>query len=65
MEMANIVLAMEHYFNEIHSKIHCGPSFIASAKILHQALENATEAPTRHMRMFESYSAQTKLPKGY
>lgn len=62
-QMGNLIFMMDERSREIVMNVHCGLSYIASAKLLHVALlEKNPERINRRVRSFEVFLAQTKLP---
>ena len=63
-ELENIIYLMNMNAIKIIGQIHCGMSYMASMKLLHDKLkeENPNKNIFLYVEIFEAYQAQTKLP---
>ncbi len=60
MEMNNLCFLINNHEEEIATKVHCGISFLASAKLLRDNLKMRKDIDM-FAEEFEAYSAQTRL----
>ena len=65
-ELGNFLILANIKNREFCTKIHMGMSFLASTEILHERLKEGKKLGIETaVKMFEAYSAQTKLPCTY
>lgn len=62
LEMDELVVYLEVRAREVGLNIHSGFGYINGAKLLRDALENATNVPQEQLEYFEAMQAQTRLP---
>ncbi|MBU1252673.1 MAG: hypothetical protein KJ905_02740 [Nanoarchaeota archaeon] len=62
-EFSNLMTIVEMRGREIISNVHMGLSYVSSAQLLRDRLLEGDKSKIESIvRMFEAYSAQTKLP---
>lgn len=62
--LGNIIFGLQEKKEDLFLNIHCGMSYLASARLLEEKLRNSKDDEEIELtrKKFEAYQAQTKLP---